>query len=109
MASQRVLAFLDVPAECRRCDWPAYTKRLGGRVPMHPMCDPDAWVDAVPLGELLDLMHLLGERFGGAVRDPPVPKALPHEIGPCMRCHRSCRRYGPFGAMFCTDCRKKDQ
>lgn len=29
--------------------------------------------------------------------------------GPCARCHRTCRRYGPMGAPFCSTCSKRDQ
>ena len=69
--------------------------------------------DTEDTGTALDLLK---DQLGATVREQ-IPAARPPgspaavtatwtraEAGPCNRCHRECRRYGPLGRPLCAEC-----
>lgn len=102
-----VLRFLDEPAPCRVCSITTVFAKLGGRIPMHPMCDIRAWLAEPDADALADATALLS-RVLGPLSTSTAPPVLPEEVGPCQSCHRPMRRYGPWAASsHCSRCRKE--
>jgi len=103
------IRFLAERQPCRACGEPCYTLRPGKRtrVPEHPLCA------RVSLDELSEpdtgreALQLLAETFGVLTVLPPPPVKR-SELGPCVRCRQTTRRYGPFGQTWCDRCREKE-
>jgi hypothetical protein len=112
---------------CDRCGRPTFWRRprqtKRGTCPDHAL-----W----PVGDLKAAMRTLARTFElGMVTPEPVDpdyaqrrcrvvmhgrfvvrgwplwigaEAPPLDVGPCERCRRPIRRYGPSGAVFCNEC-----
>lgn len=103
MSNQPTLRFLDQPAPCRRCGKPAWTRKLGGRVPLHPSCDHRG-TDEPTVEQVVDLLADLSNLCGPLHLDPPAPPTQPEHVGPCVTCHKPTCRYGPYGRTHCYRC-----
>lgn len=97
------LRFLDEWQPCRRCGLPTITKKAGGRIPLHVACDPRAVAEEVSAEQLVDVLSMLANALG-PVRHVGPALLAPPDIGPCLRCGRSTRRYGAAGRPFCHRC-----
>lgn len=101
------LKWLAAPTPCRECGLLTETIKIGGRLPMHVSCDPRAaLLPADPLA-MANAMYLFGTRLDADMRrkfSPADPEMTPEEIGPCVRCRRPTRRYGPYARLLCSYC-----
>lgn len=97
------LKFLPGPAPCRKCELPTVTVRWNGRVPMHVGCDTRP-AEPVDRADLQDLLAYLARTLGPLATSPPPPPAQPEHVGPCVRCRRPTRRYGPHARALCHTC-----
>lgn len=102
--------------ETRMCSFPRcheYTWWASARQRKNGLCGdhfPQSWY-AVPTPELDDraFMNVLRE-FPGASIGTYTPPVYPpdtyagRDAGPCLRCRRRVRRYGPFAYPWCADC-----
>jgi len=107
-ASRKPLVFLDQPEKCRKCKQWCWTRKVGGKIPLHPSCDtrPEMLSDDPVIA--VEALTTVARIFGPlAIATPPPP--LPSEFGPCARCQHQCRRYGVWGDVFCPDCRKENR
>lgn len=103
------IKFLDQPTPCRKCGLPCITVKIGGRMPMHPSCDPRYWTgygEPQTDAEFVETVHMIAEVLGPLVLDAPPPPARPHDLGPCRRCRARTRAYGPWSHPLCPDCQK---
>jgi hypothetical protein len=103
----RPIRWLAERQPCRTCGEPCYTLRPGTRtrVPEHPLC---ARVTLEELTEVLphEALKTIAQTFGVVTVLPP-PAPVPAELGPCVRCRETTRRYGPYGEPLCHRCRKE--
>ena len=82
------IKWLDEPVPCRRCGLPCITVKVGGRMPMHPSCDPRYWLaDTVPEpAEVSEAIYVLADALGPLTRNPPAPPVRsPTTICPVSR------------------------
>lgn len=76
---------------------------LGGRWP-----NVQRPPETVPLSSE-NAANRAGGTLGDAEMRPLSDDAFPpSEAGPCVRCHKPCRRYGPHGSATCDACRSTE-
>lgn len=101
--------------ETRVCDHPrcnAYTWWGRPKQTKKGTCGdhfPGAWAPSTPQLDMRAIENILRVFPGATIGTYTVEHLPPNtyvgpDAGPCVRCKRRIRRYGPFAATHCADC-----
>lgn len=101
------IKFLHEPEACRKCGTPTVTLKVGGRTPLHVMCDTRPVPDMDAREFVDEVLTVLANVLGPVTMNPTTPQIRPKDIGFCVTCRRPTRRYGPWATPLCPHCREQ--